>query len=214
MIGHKHKFIFTQIPKTGCTSVEKSLQKYGEPVIEGRKLFEDFRYKHASISTIKKHIPVDQFDNYFKFTIVRNPYGWLVSNYFFWCRGIHGCYLKHLPSVQNHPGLRYFLDLYNLMSMDFKTWVNWYAHNVRGTQLELITDGTGQVIVDYIGRFENLKESHETICNRLNIPTPELPHVNQSKHKHYTEYYDDETRQIVAEKYAKDIEYFGYEFGE
>jgi len=39
-----------------------------------------------------------------------------------------------------------------------------------------------------------------------------IPVTNPSKHEHYSTYYDDETKEYVADKYSKDITRFNYTF--
>jgi hypothetical protein len=79
-------------------------------------------------------------------------------------------------------------------------------------QLDWFVDPHGNVIVDFIGKFENLDSDREKVSKRLGIDKA-LPHENsRARKKHYTEYYNDRTRKLIAERFAIDIEYFGYEF--
>jgi chondroitin 4-sulfotransferase 11 len=187
MINHKHKCIFIHINKCGGTTIDE--------------LFSGKFQGHKKVFDYKKLNP-NEFDNYFKFTFVRNPWDRVVSFY--------------------HYQLKRKWDFYPFNeTISFKEFVkNWLIQMPKQTTLnthpcyDWISDKDDNLLVDFIGRFENLQEDFNTVCDKIGIPHQELPHQNKSKHKHYTEYYDKETKQIVAEKYAKDIEYFGYEFGE
>lgn len=84
----------------------------------------------------------------------------------------------------------------------------------QGNMLHWITDESGEIIVDYIGRFEKLHEDYVKICERIGQPPPTLPHKKRSAHTHYSTYYDEETRQLVADRFRKEIDLFSYEFEE
>jgi len=191
MINHKHKFIFVHIPKTGGRSIEKALANYGIDDIVRRHGNGKLKNPHFTINKyLDTYIDFD-LKSYFWFTTIRNPYERFVSEYF---------YSKRQKKTVS----------------SFKEWVifdeieqtSYPLHSA--SQLSFTSSERRQI--DYTIRFENLQQDFNFVCDKIGIPRQQLPHENKTKHKHYTEYYDDETREIVAQKYAKDIEYFGYEF--
>jgi hypothetical protein len=184
-----HKFIFVHIPKTAGRSIEKYLLNF-DSIRE--------RQPHHSITEYIKR--VRNFNSMFKFSFVRNPFERLLSEYFY-IRKMKGCKCKSSFDSEYNTFKKFVIS--NAME-------KCSFENHSSLQIEM----ANPKYMNFIGRFENLQEDFNTVCDKIGIPHQELQHKNKTKHKHYTEYYDDETRSIVAEKYAKDIEYFGYEFGE
>jgi hypothetical protein len=193
--------IFVRIPKTAGHTIKNFLLHNSNLEI---KPILNQGYESYSGQKLKNKIQENTWLESHKFTFVRNPFDRAVSSWKFggWKpRYAWKCsFAEFVKRIQSW-------DLENPKTWNERSWhcCSQYAH---------LINEDGDLLVDFIGRFENLQEDFNIVCDKIGIPHQELPHHNKTKHKHYTEYYDDETRQIVAEKYAKDIEYFNYEFGE
>ena len=220
MVVRELKCVFVHIPKTGGSSIEKVLNPEMDAVstLSDVDLFvgwsDEFKIwmQHATMQQMND-LHRENFTTYFKFGFVRNPWARAVSDYLWLLRDAGSSRVSREIS-----GAHTFYDY--LMTRGFfrKIFKNYGNIDYRGDhiipQVDFLFDENGNLLVDFIGKCENFQQDFDTICDKIGIPQQKLPHKNKTKHKHYTEYYDDETREIVAEKYAKDIEYFGYEFGE
>ena len=191
MISHQHRFIFVHINKTGGTSIEKVF----DPLADQK----DVRMKHSPVGKYKKRFP-DHFDIYFKFSFVRNPWDWLVSRYH-WSR-----YRQRLITFE-------FREFLARIERGDDLPEPWMARAV-APQVDRITID-GKIAVDFVGRFEQLHDDFNHVCNVLQLEDRQpLPHVFKSDRAFYADYYDDETKAIVERRYAADIEAFDYRFGD
>jgi chondroitin 4-sulfotransferase 11 len=204
MISHEHKCIFIHIPKTGGMSIEQAL---GVDLSKFHSPSTSIKIKHG---TPDDWLYPQYWDKYFTFTFVRNPWARIVSSYCYIqnrslrCDRFRGWKLKRFFQRQESysiNGFRSFVKKW--LPRDFKYYDLWFAPQLSWLSADY----------DFIGRLENLQQDFNIVCDKIGIPRFSPSHINKTEHKHYIEYYDDETREIVAEKYAKDIEYFGYEFG-
>lgn len=70
-----------------------------------------------------------------------------------------------------------------------------------------------EIMADFVGRFENLEVDFAHVVQKIGAPHLKLPHLLLSKGpRPYRDFYDDETAEMVGERFHKDAEIFGYSF--
>ena len=198
-VSDSRKVVFIHIQKTGGLTVDRLLN---ERIPDLHRI--GARHRFASLGMDE----LDDWDEYFKFAFVRNPWDRLVSWY---------SMVTTLPREGNelwryvHDNSSTFEEfIYNCTDeVEIKDGVRYsFAYN----QLDYVTDEHGNLLVDFIGRLENFDKDLQEVFRRIGFELESVPHKNRSGHQHYSSFYTPDTELIVRERFKRDIEYFGYEF--
>jgi hypothetical protein len=234
MICHHYKCVFVHIPKNAGQSIEhvflnlldltwktraplllryNDKSELGPPRLAHLKAEEYVRYKYLT---------QDMLNEYFKFAFVRNPWSRMISIY------------KYL-------GFNKKCDFKTFLMGTLKNTIFNDEYWFVGPQSDYVYTDAGDLLVDFIGRFEDLQNGFDHVCKNIGLPEIQVPHVNESRkndsifslkpkklaknilrsintksiptYTTYQEYYDQESIDLVAKIYKRDIELFKYDFG-
>ena len=216
LISYSHKFIFFHVTKAAGTSVKEALKDYAtepnkfkikRPPKERNgqinKLYELWQSSlwHAKAKDVKQEFP-QEYNDFYKFAFVRNPWDWQVSYYHF--------ILKETTHIRH--------ELVKNMSGGFEEYLEWviatknpFPKGATKLQKEIIVEQNGELNIDYLGRYETINEDFNHVCRVLNLQTS-LPYLNKSKHRDYRGYYSNRTQKVVADNFQEDTELFDYTF--
>jgi hypothetical protein len=198
MISHKLKFIFIHIPKTSGNSLSlflKDLINNSITCSKGNGNGEGIKVYCEKTKLDIKHQPINYYknlygkniNNYFKFTIVRNPYDRILS-FYFWKKG-------EKNQVFNRK--------------EFINFVN-KKNSLQSIHQHQYIDNSFHII-----HFENLiDELKNIVCFKDQVDFSNYPTLNASSNskKNYNEILDKELKNLVYNKFKKDFILFGYDY--
>ena len=173
------KAIFVHIPKTAGISLINSI--YGENVERGG---------HRNITHLTKLMP-GSINDFYTFTIVRNPWDRLYSAYkFMMNRGINqhdeNAYNLHLSSIDTFEDF-----VMNWLKKDnLKHIIHFYP------SLGFLKNKSDEIEIDFIGRFEYLSSDFSKIANKIGVVN-KLKHLNKGDKGSYKRVYSKEMIQKV-----------------
>ena len=194
-ISHKYKLIFIHIPKCAGISIwhaldltlsEDNLISVTPPILQ-----------HLLPKQLKgKYIDKKTWDAYSKFTIIRNPYDRIISDYF-WMKdnpeakrlitGTFDDFLTLREDIVNNN--RYKEDIY----FDHFYPMHFYFEGID---------------YDRVIRFENINEEYEELRQLFGIEN-KLPRVNESNRKGFV--LNKEQQDRIYKLYKKDFMQLGYD---
>jgi len=214
IISHGRKYIFVHIPKTGGTALSLALEgrvKKDDILIGDTPKAMQRRHrlkgvqssgrlwKHARLVDIYGLVTQDQIEDYFTFTLVRNPWDRLVS-YYHWLR----------DQTFDHPavGLAQRLDFSGFLNDEHT------QRTVRtGSYRQFMYDKAGVERCDLFIRLEHLQQDLAPLEEHLGFSLGQIPVVNRSsRDADYRRYYSDADAGVLGEICAGDIARFGYVF--
>ena len=195
-------YIFIHIPKCAGTSMHRALaQLHKERALP---LPARQYHKHTKAPEVRRVLG-PMWEQAFKFSFVRNPWDLMVSSYHWWLSyaGGFASLARPVSEIRKLGSFRAFLESdFGLVMLNEQPGRD---------LLEWITEG-GEVIVDFVGRYESLDRDWEQVCQRLKVQPIPLSRQNHTPRPHYRSFYDEVSRELVGRRFAKSIELFGYEF--
>jgi Sulfotransferase family len=225
-VCHTKRIVFLHVPKTAGVSVRQGLRRAGlhfdldaDGTIWPR--LRDHPRNGTLVRRLKTIFPMNtiagfgephlparvlyeltpgEVRSYFSFAFVRNPWDLVVSTYHYWKK----VFAEQAELGRNDPDHAYALN-----NFSFEEFVR--AYPMFGTDMSAFLEDEYGKLPDFVGRFERLGDDFGEVCRRIGVAA-DLRHENATGHDHYRKFYSDETRAIVGEVFARDIQRFGYTF--
>lgn len=198
------RVLFVGVPKVATRSLIEALTSL--PADVGKPEFLELDVE----SLLRRHAEVR---DYFKFTFVRNPWSRATSCYLEKIKNEHP--IKQARHLHNRRGLE--------AGMPFEAFAEWlnsregsddFADRHWMSQHRILANDRPDLIkYDFIGRFERLAGDFNRLRALTGLLLPELSHKLQTQSPdQYKTLYSKRTIELIARRYARDIEMFGYDF--
>lgn len=209
LISRKHNFLFVHVYKNAGMSISKALSPFAASKFQREtvRVLKQLNLPcpqgwdpnpfdtHLTASDLLTAMGQAEFDSFFSFGVVRNPWDWLVSIY---------TYVLQQPHHHLHE---HFLRLGS-----FESYIGWQCEGGLPLQRDFLFSENGKQLVSFIGQFEKLEQDFESVCAEIGV-SAELPRINVSRQsRSFQEYYDSRLVDMVRKKYQPDIELFDYQF--